>query len=286
MILVKKNDILKDLSDEIFASPNVDNNVVQPATEEQIFKQEDQQDIFLSDSNNDVVKVEENKQEEIVVDNNVETTTNNIDFSIQNNDSELKVVKDNDFVAFEFPTFEEPKINTPQEINFDEINKKLEEAIEDSNKEEVNFNTLTSENIMREEPKEENISLNDINTIIEEHFSDVNNVDNTSLNDIVEESINDDKSSIDDAFYDYEDEDITFNDLNNMTQEFNLDELNAVLAELDKEDIVEEEKNEEFSEEEILEIKEEIEEVEETRVESNFPKLDKFGSVFPRKSLN
>ena len=71
-----------------------------------------------------------------------------------------------------------------------------------------------------------------------------------------------------------------------MTQEFNLDELNAVLAELDKEDIVEEEKNEEFSEEEILEIKEEIEEVEETRVESNFPKLDKFGSVFPRKSLN
>lgn len=126
-----------------------------------------------------------------------------------------------------------------------------------TNKEEDNINN--------------DVSLNDINTILEEHFSEVDNKvnDNISLNDI--NNMLEDNNSIEEdiGLMDYEDEDVTFNDLNNRTQEINIEELKEVLEQLEnsqEEKVVEEEKID-------------------TKIESNFPKLDRFGSVFPIKNI-
>lgn len=138
-----------------------------------------------------------------------------------------------------------------------ENNNTLEENLVNNDTQEFNFTELlenVTEKIDDDDIKED-ISLNDINTIISDHFNDVEEEnDEVSFSEMVED--------IDgDLLLEEEEEEVTFNDLNNRTQEFNFEELNS-----------------------MLEIEEETYEKEE-KIVSNFPKLDKFGSVFPRKNI-
>lgn len=116
------------------------------------------------------------------------------------------------------------------------------------------------------------VSLNDINTILEQHFSEVED-NNISLNDI-NNMLEDNNTNIkeeDIGLMDYEDEDVTFNDLNNRTQEINIEELKEVLEQLESSQ----------EEETVVEEEEKID----TNIESSFPILDRFGSVFPIKNI-
>lgn len=148
-----------------------------------------------------------------------------------------------------------------------ENNNTLEENLVNNDTQEFNFTELlenVTEKIDDDDIKED-VSLNDINTIISDHFSDVEEENNeVSFSEMVEEIEENDNISLSEDLLleeEDEDEDITFNDLNNRTQEFNFEDLNIELE------------------------KEEQEEEKEEKIVSNFPKLDKFGSVFPRKNI-
>lgn len=238
MIKLKKNDILKDLSNEIFSSPNVSNENIEQPTESnvdnQVFNVENMNNIFV-----DTPKTEEKQVDNATIESQLNEFEKPIDMSMQ------QEVVNNEEVS--------PK----EEINFDKINEMLDEAINDGN-------------------KQDEVSLNDINNIIENHFNDVETASEVSFNELDEKTVDSDLTetdALDEALMDYKDEDITFNDLNNMTQEINLEELNAVLEQ------IEDEHQEQIIEEKVEEV------VVETKIESNFPKLDKFGSVFPRKNM-
>lgn len=141
-----------------------------------------------------------------------------------------------------------------------ENNNTLEENL--VNNDNQDFNKILDSAIY---DTKEDISLNDINTIMQDHFSDIEEEnDEVSFSEMVEEIEENDNISLSEDLLleeDDEDEDITFNDLNNRTQEFNFEDLNIELE------------------------KEEQEEEKEETIVSNFPKLDKFGSVFPRKNI-
>lgn len=273
MIKLKKNDILKDLSNDIFSSEEQATNLEQPTEaniEDQIFSVETPNDIFV-----DTPKMEEKPEDNATIDSQLDEVAKPVDMSLQ---QEI-VSEDTNIVDTDTNTNEE--VNPKEEINFDKINEMLEEAIQESNKQdEVSLNDINNAIEKVEENVVDSVSLNDINTILENHFNDIETASEVSFNELEEKVVDSnltEEDALDEVLMDYKDEDITFNDLNNMTQEINLEELNAVLEQIEELD--------EEKEEQVVEKEEEVKEKVDTTIESTFPKLDKFGSVFPRKSM-
>lgn len=109
----------------------------------------------------------------------------------------------------------------------------------------------------------DNLSLNDINNNIDDNVLDLDNDDSLNdINKIIDENIinNDeiDESDMDILLDDEDEEDVTFNDLNERSEQL-----------IEENNVTDDNENNEVSEEVVI--------------VSNFPKLDKFGSVLPRK---